>query len=364
MKGCDTINYSNTRKKPDNTLDIYTNSIQQTPATAKPLSSKGFTNQKSFKSKYINDSGKWTQTAVNEGFVDFNDYISDIKNTSFNYPSFNNKPIKITSPENIYELPKENKYYTANNELDINDYRINDTKEPVLLSGIKDYYTDTKTKIKDYKDEASSKFNALQHWVKRGYWAFDTMGFSTATKIGEFSNEAGTEAVALAKELGLDSTTNNAADAYRHFAWNAKMTRDSKIGYYPARNVTNRYEYDEMLEKNWISKDSQGFDYLKDNTIITGKMNQVILMDLWNNQVGRELANNKRFKRMTTRELFDMAYKNNWLITDANNAYDYLGIKDFITDPVNYTVNVKWNLTTGNITFYNDKKSVTLRIGV
>ena len=248
--------------------------------------------------------------------------------------------------------------------MDINDYRIDDIKEPVLLSGIKDYYTDTKTKIKEYKDDVSTKFDTFLYKLDRGKWFIANMGPSITNRAHELSKIAGTEAVELAKELGLDSTTNNAADAYRHFAWNARMTRDSKIGYYPARNATNRYEYEGMLEKNWISKDSQGFDYLKDNTIITGKMNQDILMDLWNNQVGRELANNKRFKRMTTRELFDMAYENNWLITDANYAYDYLGIKDFITDPVNYTVNVKWNLTTGNITFYNDKKSVTLRIGV
>ena len=353
MKGCDTINYSNTRKKSDNTLDIYTKSIQQTPSTAKPLSSKGFTNQKSFRSKYINDSGKWTQTAVNEGFVDFNDYISDIKNTSFNYPSFNNKPIKITSPKNIYALPKENKYYTDNNELDINDYRIDDTKEPVLLSG-----------IKDYKNKMTSKFDTLQTKFDRGKWSIINMGPSIANRAHELSNITGTEAIELANELGLDSTWNNVADAYRHFAWNARMTRDYKIGYDPARHITNRYEYEGMLDKNWISKDSQSFDYRKKNTIITGKMNQESFMDLWNNQVGRELANNKKFNRMTTRELFDMACKNNWLITDANNAYDYLGIKDFITDPMNYTVNVKWNLTTGNITVYDDKKSVTLKIGI
>ena len=260
--------------------------------------------------------------------------IEFIKNTSFNYPSFNNKPIKLTSPENIYDLPKENKYYTDNNKLNISEYKLDNDVKPNAISS-----------IKDYKNQSSSKFNVIQHWVKRGSWAFNAMGFSAAAKIGELSNEAGTEAVELAKELGLDSTTNNEADAYRHFAWNAKMTRDSKIGYYPARNVTNRYEYDEMLDKNWISEDSQGFDYLKDNTIITGKMNQVILMDLWNNQVGRELANNKDFKHMSIRELFDMAYENNWLITDANYAYDYLGIADFVTDTVNHAVNVKWNLT-------------------
>ncbi len=88
------------------------------------------------------------------------------------------------------------------------------------------------------------------------------------------------------------------------------------------------------------------------------------LMDLWNNQVGRELANNAAFKNMTEDELFDFAEKHNLLIIDANKTYDFLGITDFITDASNYTVDVEWNLTTGNVTVKKDGKAVQLKIGI
>lgn len=112
---------------------------------------------------------------------------------------------------------------------------------------------------------------------------------------------------------------------------------DSDIGYYNARNITNRYEYESMQDNNWLSTNSDGFDYQRDNTTIRGRMNQEMFMDLWNNQVGRELA---------------------------NKSYDFLGITDYIVDPQNYTVDAEWNLTTGNITVKKDGKYVTLKIGV
>ncbi len=157
---------------------------------------------------------------------------------------------------------------------------------------------------------------------------------------------------------------NNKADAYRHFLWNAKMTRNKNVGYYNSRNIANRHEYAAMMDKDWIAGGSEGFDYLKDNAVIKGKMNQENLMDLWNNQVGRELANNAAFKNMTEDELFDFAEKHNLLIIDANKTYDFLGITDFITDASNYTVDVEWNLTTGNVTVKKDGKAVQLKIGI
>ena len=62
-------------------------------------------------------------------------------------------------------------------------------------------------------------------------------------------------------------------------------------------------------------------------------MNQETFMDLWNNQVGRELANNKNFSNLSEDELFDFTDKYNLIISDANNVYDYLGISDYITNP-------------------------------
>ena len=75
---------------------------------------------------------------------------------------------------------------------------------------------------------------------------------------------------------------------------------------------------------------------------------------MWNNQVGRELANNADFKHMSYDELFKMALDNNWLITDANQAFSFLGIESYITDQDAYTVDVLWDTETGNITVYKD----------
>lgn len=87
-------------------------------------------------------------------------------------------------------------------------------------------------------------------------------------------------------------------------------------------------------------------------------------MDLWNNQVGRELAHNSSFKHMSEDELFNFAYEHGLLITDANETYEFLGISDYITDMDNWAVDTEWNLSSGNITFKNGDKEVTLRIGI
>ena len=78
-------------------------------------------------------------------------------------------------------------------------------------------------------------------------------------------------------------------------------------------------------------------------------MNQKMFMDLWNNQVGRELANNSDFSHISGDEFFEMALQNGWLVTDASNTFEFLGISDCISDFNDYTVDVAWNQDTGNI---------------
>ena len=60
-----------------------------------------------------------------------------------------------------------------------------------------------------------------------------------------------------------------------------------------------------------------------------------------------------------------MALKKGYIIDDVNKTYDYLGIKD-CADQYTYTVKVKWDTSTGNITVYdkNGDEFVTLKIGV
>lgn len=68
---------------------------------------------------------------------------------------------------------------------------------------------------------------------------------------------------------------------------------------------------------------------------------------------------------MNGAELFNMALENNWLITDADNVFKFLGIEDCVSNSQDYTVDVAWNQDTGNITVYKDgKQYVTLKIGV
>ncbi|MBQ7974748.1 MAG: hypothetical protein IJ300_03575 [Clostridia bacterium] len=310
---------------------------------------ENLTFSKPFKSRYISEAGKWSRQAVDEGMVDFDDYIKDIETEPDDVPNFNNKVLTVNSSKN------DNGYNIQNSEEKkdlLNDYSLANTNPTLTAS------------FPSFVGSIGEKIQVADYWAEKGKWTAENLGISAAVKAGNHSNDSGVEAAEKAEQWNLDSTWNNKADAYRHFIWNAKMTRDSDIGYYNARNITNRYEYENMQDNNWLSSNSNGFDYQKDNTIIKGRMNQEMFMDLWNNQVGRELANNKEFKSLDTDELFDFADKYGLLITDANKTYDFLGITDYIVDPQNHTVDVEWNLTTGNIKVMKGRKSVTLKIGV
>lgn len=80
-----------------------------------------------FKSRYINDNGRWTQDAVNDGFVDIKDYIGDIKNDGQGI-SFNGKEMKISED---FEPEKEEENQTDN---DLFGYEIDNGKVGELRS--------------------------------------------------------------------------------------------------------------------------------------------------------------------------------------------------------------------------------------
>ena len=192
-------------------------------------------------------------------------------------------------------------------------------------------------------------------------YANNRWGFWTTMWLNGIANECLSAAEEYAKNKGLSSTWNNEADAYRHFLWNARLTRE--FGYYEARDITNQHEYNSLADNNWLGG-PLSYLTIYSPQLIAAKMNQESFMDLWNNQVGRELANNADFKHMSYDELFKMALDNNWLITDANQAFSFLGIESYITDQDAYTVDVLWDTETGNITVYKDDQMVTLKIGV
>jgi len=229
----------------------------------------------------------------------------------------------------------------------------------------KKIYNKAKKSIGNAINTTNDVINQAKTYMDMGgeeLWISTHHGKNAAIKYAEHSVKSLNDAVGKSEVWGISGAEDNKADAYRHFAWNAQMTRDSDLGYYTARDLTNYHEYDTIKDLGWIQKDSDKFNYLKDNTIIKCKMNQPALMDLWNNQVGRELANNKTFSEMDIDSLFDMAYNNNWLITDASKTYEFLGITDYITD--DYNVDAEWNLTTGNIKVKKGDKYVDLKIGV
>lgn len=316
--------------RQDNVRQKEGNQQQRTSTTAynlkMPQQTQLFANKPPvFKSRYINDNGRWTQNAVDDGFVDIKDYISDIKNDEQGI-SFNGKEMKFSEQRS-------------------DEIAFVETNNPIKNSKL--HYR--------WNNDFISK-------VKKGDWYVLNLGYTIADKAFEYGNSALNKAEKKAKEWKLSGTTNNKADAYRHFMWNATMTRDPEIGYYQARNVTNRYEYENMDNFGFLDEDNRKFDYLQDNTIIKGKMNQENLMDLWNNQVGRELANNSAFSDMSEGELFEFAQEYNLLINNANGVYNFLGITDYIKE--GYLVDVEWNLTTGDVTVKNEKKSVTLKIGI
>lgn len=317
----DNVRREETNQQPRTSTTAYNLEIpQQTQLFAnKPLM---------FKSRYINDSGRWTQNAVNDGFVDIKDYIGDIKNDEQGI-SFNGKEMKI-SEDRLGGINPSSVVKKAYNKAVLPTVQFN------------------------------SKYNTKE--MRMGLWCTSNLGAEVATRAYIYYKDASSAAERKAKIWGLDSDWNTKADAYRHFIWNANMTRDTGVGYYQTRNIVNRYEYENMDEWNWLDPNSRNFDYLKDNTIIKGKMNQENLMDLWNNQVGRALANNKEFTHLNVDELFSFAQEHNLLINDANNVYSFLGITDYIKE--GYLVDVEWNLTTGNVTVKNGKKSVTLKIGI
>lgn len=321
--------------RQDNVRQEEGNQQQRTSATAynfkMPQRTQFFANNPPvFKSRYINENGRWTQNAVDEGFVDVKDYISDIKNDEQGI-SFNGKEMKISDSKvwNINPSITQKKAYSK-------------VGIPML--------------------QVNSRYNPKE--IKMGAWYVQNLGVDVTTRAYIYYKNALSEGERKARIWGLDTDWNTKADAYRHFIWNANMTRDRGIGYYQARNITNRYEYENMDELGWLNAEKRKFDYLKDNTIIKGKMNQENLMDLWNNQVGRELANNKDFAHMNIEELFAFAQENNLLINNAESVYEILGITNYITNEKEYTVDVEWNLTTGDIVVKKGRHRKPIKMGV
>ncbi len=316
----------------------------------------GIDTKKPFKSRYVDDNGAWTHEAVDDGYVEFGDYIKDRREGVDNGISFNGKQFNPKF-SNVGDEPYEDEVsYVAPNygelrEKDISEYS-----------------------VIDYEDDETFRQNLTAGGLTGGYynlynaskqkneWVENNIGGQAAYDSEYYMQCAYINASTKMRFWGLNTDNNNVVDAYRHFIWNAMMTRDKDIGYYNARNITNRYEYEGLISRKLVDVKHNPYDYKKDNTKIKGKMDESVIMDIWNNQVARELANNSVFEDMTVDELFDMAIDYGWLITDSTQVYDFLGITDYVIDEK--YVNAEWDLTTNNIIFTKNGMWVELKIGV
>ncbi|MCK4259622.1 MAG: hypothetical protein KAX49_11630 [Halanaerobiales bacterium] len=121
-------------------------------------------------------------------------------------------------------------------------------------------------------------------------------------KAYEIANECREAGVKYAKDHNLrDSkgnliTWDNEADAYRHYTWNAKMTRE--LGKDKAEIIATNHEKAATRYRGGYDKKTKTYNYSD-----TSKM------DLHNNKVGRDMASDPRNKNKSADELFDEALK-------------------------------------------------------
>lgn len=105
--------------------------------------------KKPFKSRYVDDKGAWTYTSVDEGYVDFGDYIKDKRDGVDNGISFNRKQFKLNNSYNTYDLYDDVSY----GEYDEDEYPItyqygeyDKDEKPINY-----YYSEAEKDIEPYK---------------------------------------------------------------------------------------------------------------------------------------------------------------------------------------------------------------------
>lgn len=140
----------------------------------------------------------------------------------------------------------------------------------------------------------------------------------------------------------------------RHFQWNAIMIRE--IGWDIAKYVADRHEINGAKDVDLFREENNG--------IVRMRVGQATLMDLWNNSVGRTLAKDSDLSHMNYDDLFYYAETNNLLILDANSAFDFYGITDYV-DWDTWTVGIKYKMDSEIITVMKDGlPDIDLKVGI
>ncbi len=186
-----------------------------------------------------------------------------------------------------------------------------------------------------YVDPTGEAFTSVKEYLAIN----NTYGIFTAEKVRKYADTSRSSGEFYAAVLGLNQTWDNEADALRHFEWNVLMTQN--IGYGVARFCANLHEIYALQDLNWISGGNES------TAIVKAKMNQATLMDLWNNQTGRNMAINSTLLNKSSRELFLYAKENGMLITDAAKVFEFLGVTEYVNS--DWTINVEWDTLNSTI---------------
>ena len=118
---------------------------------------------KPFKSRYVDDKGAWTYTSVDDGYVDFADYIKDRRDGVDNGISFNGKQFRPSNLYDEYTLYDDVSYSKYNEDEDENTitYHYSEEKkdlEPYKIGGKLDDLASIRDRIDNISDEDIEKW--------------------------------------------------------------------------------------------------------------------------------------------------------------------------------------------------------------
>lgn len=154
-------------------------------------------------------------------------------------------------------------------------------------------------------------------------WEAPPVGPGAIIEANEIASKWRDKGVKYAKDNNLSITWDNEADAYRHFGWNAEMTRE--LGKNKASFIATNHEAAYMTIKG------QYDNVFGDHPVL--EFSLATLMDLHNNKVGRNLADSEYFSDYSIDELFQLALDSDVVITSLDQVSSKYGFsKDIITD--------------------------------
>ncbi len=212
-------------------------------------------------------------------------------------------------PRNITKLKKTNNTLHSKTGKEENNVRSSYEQNRDAYHTAAKARKDVNTQIARNTNDKFSK--AVNTAVEICMNLLDGVSFSDVSKARKIADECRDAGVQYAKDHNLrDSkgnliTWDNEADAYRHYTWNAKMTRE--IGKDKAEKIATNHEKAATRNKGGYDKKTKTYKY-----------SDASKMDLHNNKLGRDMASDPRNKNKSADDLFDEALKSNKVITNPS----------------------------------------------